>query len=122
MVTGKSFQIIPKTPQQPQPLTPVPLRLVCGARPEEHPGVDEGYHFRGAEGVAVERDGKDVSRACWPQAPGGQGQKRASKRRPHSPTEFVRVLVVVSVKVNQEEAELPLGVVKCLWDTGDHWL
>lgn len=41
-----------------------------------------------------------------------QGQQFG--KHSYLPAEFIRVLVVISMKVNQQEAQLPLGIVQCL--------
>lgn len=36
------------------------------------------------------------------------------------PAELIRVLVVISMKINQKKSEFPLGITKCLWETKEH--
>lgn len=40
----------------------------------------------------------------------------------HRPTEFIGVLVIVAVKINQKKAKLPLGIVERLRETEGHKL
>lgn len=41
------------------------------------------------------------------------------KKTIHLPTEFIRVLVIISMKINQKKTKLPLGIIQCLWETED---
>lgn len=51
-------------------------------------------------------------------------RKEKKKKSIHLPTELIRVLVIISMKINQKKAKLPFGIIKCLWETKDHklWL
>lgn len=63
----------------------------------------------------MERDEKDMRRTCLLQNISRLKKiTQINKRSTHLPTELIRVLVIVSMKINQKEAKLSLGVIKCL--------
>lgn len=45
---------------------------------------------------------------------------RKEKKKFHLPTELIRVLVIISMKINQKKAEFPFGIIKCLWEKEDY--
>lgn len=43
-----------------------------------------------------------------------QGQRQLFGKLSYLPAELICVLVVISMKINQQEAQLPLGIIQCL--------
>lgn len=41
-------------------------------------------------------------------------QRQLFRKLSYLPAEFICVLVVISMKINQQEAQLPLGIIQCL--------